>query len=80
MNPLDVRVLCGIDGRAAHPVEFGARAHVDQTNGGVELQKLEGLGGENSARVRQLVLIGAMCGLGVQLLERAHGRVSNRTF
>ncbi len=41
MNPLDVRVLCGIYSRPADPVELGARAHVDQANGGVELQKLE---------------------------------------
>ena len=60
MDPLDVRVLRGVNGRTADPVEFGARAHIDQANGRIELQKFESLRGQNGARVGQLVLSGAL--------------------
>ncbi|CAM2159223.1 hypothetical protein PT2222_50163 [Paraburkholderia tropica] len=77
-RPFDVGILAVADHGAAHPVEFGARAHVDEPGTRIELQKLERLGGRQCAGVGQLVLDAALVGLGVQLFERTHDSGSPR--
>jgi hypothetical protein len=62
-------------GHAAHPVELGARAHIDQLGAGGELHHLPGFGGRERALVGQPEAFGALVGERQQFRQGSHAHI-----
>ncbi|SOZ22067.1 hypothetical protein CBM2623_A170278 [Cupriavidus taiwanensis] len=73
-HPFDMGELRVGDVDAAHPVQFGLRAHVHQHGGRVVLQQGIGFLGRQRAEVRQLVLFLTLAGSLEEIVSGGHRR------